>query len=112
MKVMRIGDIKEYQAAKHFKIAAMRMQGKEETGIQSFSVGISHLLPGGGAERDASGTEKVYVVLTGQVTVKTDKEEVTLNPLDSVYIAPNEARSVVNPGTLPASMLVIINYLK
>jgi len=46
------------------------------------------------------------------VTVKTDKAEVTLNPMDSVYLAPNEARSVINPGKVPASMLVMINYLK
>jgi mannose-6-phosphate isomerase-like protein (cupin superfamily) len=112
MKVMRINDAKEYEAAKHFKMTAMRLQGKEETGVQSFWLGLSHFLPGGGAERDASPTEKVYFVLSGQVTVKTDKAEVTLNPMDSVYLAPNEARSVVNPGKVPASMLVMINYLK
>jgi quercetin dioxygenase-like cupin family protein len=110
MKVMRLNDLKEYQAAKHFKMSAMRLQGKEETGIQKFWVGLSHFLPGGGAEFDASPTEKVYIVLSGQVTVKTEKEEQTLNPLDSVYLAPNEGRSVINPGKVPASMLVIINY--
>ena len=110
MKVMRLNDAKEYQAAKHFKMAAMRLQGKEETGVQKFWVGLSHFLPGGGAEFDATVTEKVYIVLSGQVTVKTEKEEVTLNPLDSVYLAPNEGRSVINPGKVPSSMLVIINY--
>jgi quercetin dioxygenase-like cupin family protein len=110
MKVMRLNDLKEYQAAKHFKMVAMRLQGKEETGIQKFWVGLSHFLPGGGAEFDASPTEKVYIVLSGQVTVKTEKEEMTLNPLDSVYLAPNEGRSVINPGKVPASMLVVINY--
>jgi len=112
MKVMRINDAKEYEAAKHFKMAAMRLQGKEETGVQNFWVGLSHFLPGGGAEHDASPTEKVYVVLSGTVHVKTDKAEAILNPLDSVYLAPNEARSIINPGKVPASMLVIINYLK
>jgi len=110
MKVMKLNDAKEYQAAKHFKMAAMRLQGKEETGVQKFWVGLSHFLPGGGAEFDATVTEKVYIVLSGQVTVKTEKEEVTLNPLDSVYLAPNEGRSVINPGKVPSSMLVIINY--
>ena len=110
MKVMRLNDAKAYQAAKHFNMTAMRLQGKEETGVQKFWVGLSHFLPGGGAEFDASPTEKVYIVLSGAVTVKTEKEEVTLNPLDSVYIAPNEGRSIVNPGKVPASMLVIINY--
>jgi mannose-6-phosphate isomerase-like protein (cupin superfamily) len=110
MKVMRLNDVKAYQAAKHFNMTAMRLQGKEETGVQKFWVGLSHFLPGGGAEFDASPTEKVYIVLGGAVTVKTEKEEVTLNPLDSVYIGPNEGRSIVNPGKVPASMLVVINY--
>jgi mannose-6-phosphate isomerase-like protein (cupin superfamily) len=110
MKVMRINDVKEYEAAKHFKMVAMRLQGKEETGVKKFWVGLSHFLPGGGAEFDATPVEKVYIVLGGAVTIKTTKEEVTLNPLDSVYIAPNEGRSIVNPGKVPASMLVVINY--
>ncbi len=110
MKVMRLNDLKEYKAPKHFQMVAMRLQGKEETGIQKFWVGLSHFLPAGGAEFDASPTEKVYIVLSGQVTVKTDKEEQTLNPLDSVYLAPNEGRSIINNGKVPASMLVIINY--
>jgi mannose-6-phosphate isomerase-like protein (cupin superfamily) len=110
MKVMRINDVKEYEAAKHFKMVAMRLQGKEETGVKKFWVGLSHFLPGGGAEFDATPVEKVYIVLSGVVTVKTTKEEVTLNPLDSAYLAPNEGRSIVNPGKVPASMLVVINY--
>jgi mannose-6-phosphate isomerase-like protein (cupin superfamily) len=110
MKVMRLNDVKEYQAAKHFKMVAMRLQGKEETGVKKFWVGLSHFLPGGGAEFDSTPTEKVYIVLNGQVTVKTEKEEVTLNALDSVYLPPNEGRSIINPGKVPASMLVVINY--
>ena len=46
MKVTRLNDLKEYQAAKHFKMSAMRLQGKEETGIQKFWVGLSHFLTG------------------------------------------------------------------
>ena len=110
MKKVSLSQVKPYAAAKHFNMTAMRLQGKEETGIQKFWVGLSHFLPGGGAEFDASPTEKVYIVISGQVTVKTEKEEMTLNPLDSVYLAPNEGRSVINPGKVPASMLVVINY--
>ena len=41
------------------------------------------------------------------VTVKTEDEEVELEALDSCYLAPNEARSVVNKRHRPATMLVI-----
>jgi quercetin dioxygenase-like cupin family protein len=110
MKAMKFSDVKEYQAAKHFKMTAHRLQGKEETGVSKFWLGLSHFLPGGGAEFDASPTEKVYFVLEGEVTVKTQKEEIVLKPWDSVYIGPNEGREVINKTNMPASMLVIINY--
>ena len=36
MKVMRNNDAKEYEAAKHFKMAAMRLQGKESAARDHF----------------------------------------------------------------------------
>ena len=110
MKKISLDQVKPYAAPGHFDMKALRLSGKDETGAQKFWVGLSHFLPAGGAEFDASPTEKVYIVLSGQVTVKTEKEEQTLNPLDSVYLAPNEGRSIINNGKVPASMLVIINY--
>ena len=43
-------------------MTAMRLQGKEETGIQKFWVGLSYFLPGGGAEwaYEDNPNEKVY----------------------------------------------------
>ena len=111
MRKVEFNKVKPYEVAKHFNMVALRLQGKEETGTQKFWVGLSHFLPGGGAEYDASPTEKVYFVLEGEITIATEKEEVTLGPWDSLYIAPNEGRSIINKTTKPVSMLVIINYL-
>ncbi len=108
MKKVRFDQVKPYEAAKHFKMVALKVQGKEETGVQKFWVGLSHFLPGGGAEFDASPAEKVYFVLDGEITVRTESEEITLGPWDSVYIGPNEGREIVNKTNKPASMLVII----
>jgi len=93
-------------------MVAMRLSGKEETGAQKFWVGLSHFLPGGGAEYayEDSPTEKVYIVLEGEITVKTKKEEFTLGPLDVLYIAPNEGREIINKTNKPVSMLVVVNY--
>ena len=84
----------------------------EETGSEKFWMGLSHFLPGGGAEYayEDSPTEKVYFVLDGEITVKTKKEEITLGPWDSVYLAPNEGREIINKTSKPVSMLVVINY--
>ena len=112
MKKVRLNEVNPYDAPGHFKMVAMRLIGKEETGSQKFWMGMSHFLPGGGAEYayEDSPTEKVYFVLDGEITVKTKKEEITLGPWETVYLAPNEGREVINKTNKPASMLVIVNY--
>lgn len=110
MKKVEIKDVKTYQAPKHFNMTAMRLHGKEESGATKFWMGLSHFLPGGGAEYDASPTEKIYFVLSGEVTIKTPNEEITLRPQDSIFIGAGEGREIINKTNMPASMLVVINY--
>jgi len=110
MKKISLAQVKPYEAPGHFKMVALRLSGKEETGAEKFWVGMSHFLPGGGAEFGATPAEKYYLVLDGEITVKTKKEEITLGPWDSVYIAPNEGREIINKTNKPVSMLVVINY--
>ncbi len=110
MKKIQLGQVKPYEAPGHFNMVALRLNGKDETGAEKFSVGLSHFLPGGGAEFGSTPAEKYYFVLEGEITVKTEREEVTLGPWDSVYIAPNEGRSIINKTNKPVSMLVAISY--
>jgi len=110
MKKASLAQVKPYEAPGHFKMIALRLSGKEETGAEKFWVGMSHFLPGGGAEFGATPAEKYYFVLDGEITVKTEKEEITLGPWDSVYIGPNEGREIINKTNKPVSMLVVINY--
>lgn len=110
MEVTRLSDAQPYEAPKHFDMRGLRLQGHDASGAESFWVGLSHFLPGGGAEHDATPIEKVYVVVSGEVTVVTDDGETTLGPLDSCRLAPGEARSIVNNTNLPASMLVAMPY--
>ncbi len=110
MKPIRFEDVKAYNPPGHINMSALRLQGKEETGIERFWVGISHFLPGGIAEwgYEDNPEEKVYVVLEGEITVKTKTETVVLKKWDSVYLGPNEGREVFNNTNKPASMLVSI----
>jgi quercetin dioxygenase-like cupin family protein len=110
MKKVELRDAKAYQAPKHFNMTAFKLHGKEETGAQKFWMGLSHFLPGGGAEYDASPTEKIYFVLEGEITVRTPKEEIILRPWDSIHIGAGEGREIINKSNRPASMLVVINY--
>ena len=110
MEVVRLGEAKPYFPPKHLDVRCLRLQGFEASRATSFSVGLSHFLPGGGAEMDATPLEKVYVVVDGEVTVTTEDGSVTLGPLDSCRLAPGEARSIENRTNRPASMLVIMPY--
>jgi quercetin dioxygenase-like cupin family protein len=110
MKKVELKDVKTYDAPKHFNMTAMRLHGKEETGAQRFWMGLSHFLPGGGAEYAESPTEKIYFVLKGEITVKSKTEEIVLGPWDSIFIGPDEGREIINHTNQPASVLVVINY--
>jgi quercetin dioxygenase-like cupin family protein len=110
MEVVRLPEARPYEAPKHYDVRSLRLQGFDASGAEGFWVGLSHYLPGGGAEHDATPIEKVYVVLAGEITVITDEGETTLGPLDSCRLAPNEARAVENRTNRPASMLVVMPY--
>lgn len=112
MKKIARADLKNYGVPpKHFNVNSVRLQGEAESGLKSFWVGVSHYLPGGGIEwsGEDSNEEKVYIVIEGELTVKGEKEEFVLGPLDSLYVGPHEGRSAINNGTKPVIMLVVAN---
>ncbi len=108
MQVTRLKDARKYPVMKHFDCTPLRLQGADVSPAVNFTVGLTHFLPAGGAERDATPLEKVYVVVEGEVTVITDEGATILGPLDSCYIAPGEARAIENRTNRPASMLVVM----
>lgn len=112
MKKINLDEVKPYAAPGHFGMVAMRLSGKQETGAEKFWVGLSHFLPSGGAEYayEDSPTEKFYIVLDGEITVKNKKEELTLKAMDGLYLAPHEGRELLNKTNKPVTMLVVINY--
>ncbi len=110
MEVTRYDEAPEYVAPKHIKCYGLRLQGFEVSKTRNFWMGISHFLPGGGAEQDTTPVEKVYFLLEGEVVVTTAEGEATLRKYDSCYLAPNESRGIENRTNSPATMLVAIPY--
>jgi quercetin dioxygenase-like cupin family protein len=108
MQVIGIEDAGTYQAPGHFDVRTLRLQGAEATPVTHFTVGLSVFLPAGGCEMSTTPLEKVYVVVEGEVTIITESGEATLGPLDSIYLAPNEARAIENRTNKAASMLVVM----
>ena len=110
MKKVSISEAVRYSPAAHHDCACFRLQGKEQTGINQFSLGCSHFLPGGGADFSPNRPfDTVYICIEGEITI-TDKDgrDTVLKAHDSIYIAPDEGRAITNKTQYPASMLVIL----
>jgi len=111
MQITRFNDARQYVAPKHFEMRSLRLQGFDASAASFAWVGLSHFLPGGGAEMDVSPLEKIYVVLAGEITVELgDGTTHVLHALDSCFIPGNEARAVSNRGNSVATMLVVMPY--
>ncbi len=110
MHVKRFVDAEPYQAPNHYDMRSLRLQGFEPGGPTKSWVGLSHFLPGGGAGPDSSPLEKVYVVLSGTLTVRANGQNVTLGPLDSCCIPGGETREVKNQSNVVATMIVVMPY--
>lgn len=111
MKKVSLKDVSPYNAPLHFDMKAMKLHGKQETGANKFWMGMSYFLPGGGAEYayEDSPTEKIYFVLEGEITVKSKTETIVLRKNDSIFIAPNEGREMINETNEIAQVLVVIS---
>lgn len=110
MKVKRFAEATPYEAPNHYDVRGLRLQGFEEGGPDTLWVGLSHYLPGGGAGPDSSPLEKVYVVLAGEIVVRSGGTEARLGPMDSCFIGPDEVREVKNEGNAVATIMVAMPY--
>ena len=111
MDVTRIGEARRYDAPKHFDMRSLRLQGFDASSASFAWVGLSHFLPGGGAEMDSGPTEKVYVVVAGEVTIAlADGSAQVLRALDSCVIPAGESRAIRNDTNLVASMIVVMPH--
>ncbi len=110
MHVTRLADARAYEAAEHFDMRCLRLQGHEASPTEALWIGLSHILPGGYTGLNASPLEKLYVVVQGEVTVVTEGGAVTLAPLDSCRIAPGERRRLENRTNQPASILLAMPH--
>jgi glyoxylate utilization-related uncharacterized protein len=112
MKAVKFHEVKPYMAPLHFDCSTLKLHGTEETGVTKFWMGITHFLPNGGADYayEDSPTEKVYVVLEGEVVIETKTERFVLKKNDSIFIPPYQGRSIINETNEPATMLVVVNY--
>jgi quercetin dioxygenase-like cupin family protein len=110
MLVKSLATAPSYEAPNHRLIDSVRLLGFEPDGPTNFWVGHSTVHPGGNVGPDASPIEKVYVVLTGKITVTSGGKTRELGPMDACRIPPNETREFINREPTAAMLLVIMPY--
>jgi quercetin dioxygenase-like cupin family protein len=108
MIVRKLSEAKPYDAPNHRGYESLRIYGAEMGGSQTLVFGISHFQPGGGAGPDGSPPEKIYHVLKGELTVIAGGKEQVAKPGDTVFIAPNENREIINRGKDVCTILVAV----
>lgn len=107
MKKVLLENAKRYLGPNHRDMVSMKLHGTEETGCQSFFVALSNVLPGGGHPFQASPVDQVFYVIEGEVTFRSNEETIVLKASDSLYVAPNELREMMNTTNKVATMLVV-----
>lgn len=106
-KVTKKEEAVVYDPAGHYDMRATRLHNPDDVG-GSITLGLSHFLPGGGAEMGKAPVELLYFVLEGEMTVTTDDGVVhVLHAGDSIHFAPEQGRESKNTGCVTAQMLVI-----
>ncbi|HEV7618653.1 MAG TPA: cupin domain-containing protein [Burkholderiaceae bacterium] len=110
MNLTKIQEAPAYFPPNHNDMRCLRLQGKEAGPSDALWLGMSQLLPGGGTTLEGSAVEKHYVVVEGELTVRTELDgvlsEQRLGRLDSCRIAPGEKRQLFNHTNLPALVLL------
>ena len=107
-KIVRKTEAVAYEAAKHFDVRTTRLHNPEDV-----PEGLSHFLPGGGAEMAPANFEMVYYIVEGEMTVTLvddagQEEQYVLQAGDSVHFNKGTRRASLNTGCVTAQMLVIM----
>lgn len=106
--VTRFADAKFYEVPNHREYCSLRYCKTGPVGSKTINFGVSHFLPGGGAGPDGSPSEKVYFVLSGELTVIVGGQKTVLRRNDACVIAPNEVREIVNRGNEVCTIAVSV----
>jgi mannose-6-phosphate isomerase-like protein (cupin superfamily) len=111
-KVVRKDEAVKYEAPGHFDVRTTRLHNPTDVNDGTIVMGLSHFLPGGGAELAPANFEMVYYIIAGEMTVtlvgEPGKEEFVLQAGDSVHFGKGTERACLNTGVVSAQMLTVM----
>src|SRR5262245_61824619 len=95
--------------AEHTRFAADKLAKQNLFESERFFCDLYCLEPGQSQRPHTHGeSDKVYVVLTGEVVVRIAAQERTLGPGGAAHAAPGEEHSLHNAGAAQATVLVFM----
>jgi quercetin dioxygenase-like cupin family protein len=106
MKLVKHGEGAEYEVKGHTRCHVMNklVAGKDN---KRLTVGMSHFLPGGGAEMSSAPLDRVYYVLSGSIKLTGKTEKYVMGPGDLILIGAGEERAFEVVGSEPTTILVM-----
>lgn len=108
MEIVKFAGVLFYTAPNHDGVTARRLQGGQASTADFAWVGYSEFPAGVPLPMKAGPIGKIYVVSQGTLTVEqADGNRHRLEQWDSIFIARNEARSVINDSGAPAAIIVV-----
>ena len=106
-KVTRANEALRYEANGHYDVRTTRLHNAADVDGK-ITLGLSHFLPGGGAEMGKAPVELLYYIVEGEMTVTTDDGHVhILHAGDSIHFSPEQGRESKNTGITTAQMIVV-----
>lgn len=112
-KITRAAESTVYEAPGHFDCRTTRLHNPDEVNDGTIVHGLSHFLPGGGANVAPARFEMIYYIVEGEMTVtlfddNDNKEEIILHEGDSVHFGKGTKRGCINSGIASAKMMTIM----
>lgn len=108
-KVTKACEAVTYEPPGHYDVRCTNLHKPVDVEAGEISLGLSHFLPGGGAEMAPAPVEMFYYIAEGEMTVTTDDgEKHVLQKGDSIHMAKGCGRESKNTGIVTAQMLVCL----
>ena len=102
-----------YEGKGHFECLTTRLHNADEVNEGHTTMGLTHFLPGGGANVAPVNFEMIYYIISGEMTVELyddndNCEKVVLHAGDSVHFGKGTKRGCLNTGIVSAQMMTIM----
>jgi len=108
-KVTKKNEAYIYQAPGHFECQTTRLHDPADVNEGTIVMGLSHFLPGGGANMAPANFEMVYYIQKGEMTVSMDDgKDYVLHAGDSLHFGKGTGRACKNTGCDVAEMITVM----